>query len=137
MPTPISGGCFCGAVRYTVTGEPSLAAHCHCRDCQKAHGGGHASGFLAPKDSVNVTGEVKFFDSKGGSGNTVSRGFCPSCGSPLVTKLEIMPDMVIFSAGTMDDPSAFHPTMHIFTANALPWDHRDPTLTEFRGMPDM
>ncbi len=24
------GGCFCGAVRYTVTGEPKNTAHCYC-----------------------------------------------------------------------------------------------------------
>ncbi len=83
MPTPISGGCFCGAVRYTVTGEPSLAAHCHCRDCQKAHGGGHASGFLAPKESVNVTGEVKFFDSKGVAATQSAADFARRAARPL------------------------------------------------------
>lgn len=137
MPDQISGGCLCGAVRYTATGEPRFAAHCHCRDCQKAHGGGHASGCLVPRESVTLTGEVKFYDSKGGSGKTISRGFCPECGSPVLAKVEIMPDIAILAAGTMDDPSAFRPTMNIFTASTQPWDQMDPDLANFPAMPDV
>jgi hypothetical protein len=30
----ITGGCRCGAVRYTIEAEPLFARHCWCRDCQ-------------------------------------------------------------------------------------------------------
>ena len=33
------GGCFCGAVRYTMTDRPMFINCCHCRDCQKQTGG--------------------------------------------------------------------------------------------------
>ena len=35
MPTPFSGGCLCGAIRYTCTAEPYVSYACHCTACQK------------------------------------------------------------------------------------------------------
>ncbi len=29
-----SGGCSCGAVRYTISAEPIRGFQCQCRDCQ-------------------------------------------------------------------------------------------------------
>jgi len=34
----MEGGCFCGAVRYSVSGPPFAAEYCHCRMCQKSTG---------------------------------------------------------------------------------------------------
>ena len=28
------GGCFCGAVEVSVTGEPAAAGYCHCESCR-------------------------------------------------------------------------------------------------------
>ena len=43
------GGCSCGAVRYQCDGEPVMAAHCHCRDCQRSSGAAMATVFAVPK----------------------------------------------------------------------------------------
>jgi hypothetical protein len=29
------GGCLCGAVRYRVTGDPTIAVVCHCTRCHR------------------------------------------------------------------------------------------------------
>src|SRR5262249_18704185 len=36
--TTMTGGCSCGAVRYSAAGAPKWASHCHCRDCRRAAG---------------------------------------------------------------------------------------------------
>ncbi len=28
------GSCFCGAVEFTVSGEPAFAGYCHCASCR-------------------------------------------------------------------------------------------------------
>ncbi|KAK7063888.1 Mss4-like protein [Favolaschia claudopus] len=33
-----SGTCYCGSVSYTVTGNPTLSAFCHCTRCQRMNG---------------------------------------------------------------------------------------------------
>lgn len=137
MTTPIKGGCACGAIRYEIAAEPIMAGHCQCRGCQRATGGGHASGIAFPKAAMKVTGRPKFHDVKADSGNTVSRGFCPSCGSFVMARNSGMPDMATIAAGSLDDPSVFKPRMVVFTRSAQPWDRMDPELPKFAKMPEM
>ncbi len=43
MTVPFTGGCLCGAVRYECHAKPMYPGHYHCKDCQKASGGGNSS----------------------------------------------------------------------------------------------
>ena len=135
--TEITGSCLCGAVRYVITSEPMMAGHCHCRACQKASGGAGASAISVPEDAVTITGTVKYYDNPTDSGGVSSKGFCPECGSRLMGKATGMPGLLTISAGSLDDPALFKPTMNIFTASAQPWAPMDPDLAHFEGMPDM
>lgn len=137
MTVPFTGGCLCGAVRYRGTAEPVMAGHCHCRDCQKSTGGAMASLLAVPADSLAITGKPKYFSVKGESGQSVDRGFCPDCGTPLISKAGALPGVVFIKAGTLDDPSWYKPTFDIFTSSAQPWDHMDPALPKFPKMPPM
>lgn len=126
-----------GAVRYECAAEPVMTGNCHCRDCQKAGGGAFAPALAVPASAIKVRGEVKYYDTKGDSGNTVSRGFCSNCGARLLGKSSGMPDLVIVLAGSLDDPSWFRPAMDVYTASAQPWDHMSPELPKFSKMPPM
>ena len=83
MATKFTGGCQCGGVRYECTAEPIFMGNCHCRDCQKASGSAYEAAIGVPAPALKITGNLKYHDSKADSGNTVSRGFCPECGSRL------------------------------------------------------
>jgi hypothetical protein len=135
MATLLTGGCMCGAVRYECPAEPLMTANCHCRDCQRATGGAYASVFFVPRQAVTITGEVKYYDVKGESGHTLSRGFCPTCGSRLFGKPAVMPEAMGIMAGSLDDPSSHKPAIDIYTASAQPWDYMNPELPKFPKMP--
>jgi len=137
MATPLTGGCMCGAVRYECSAEPVMTANCHCRDCQRATGSAYASVFLVPRNAVKITGEVKYYDVKGDSGNILSRGFCPTCGSRLFGKPAVVPDLMSIMLGSLDDPSSHKPAMDIYTASAQPWDYMNPELPKFPKLPPM
>ena len=49
MATRFTGGCMCGAVRYECATEPVISGNCHCRDCQRAGGGGFVSVLLTER----------------------------------------------------------------------------------------
>src|SRR5262245_2763115 len=119
MQTPFTGGCACGAIRYICNAEPLLALNCHCRDCQRASGTAFAAIMRVPAAAFTVTkGSPKFYAATGNSGNTVNRGFCPECGSPLFSRLSGMPDIVGVRVGSLDEPGPYRPTMDIFVASA-------------------
>ena len=129
-----TGGCLCGAVRYE--GQTQMGGgHCHCNDCRRTSGSGHGSHMIVPEDAFHVTGEVRFYDAPADSGNIVSRGFCPNCGSAIFSRNSGMPGMVFVRASSLDDPEVFQPQMVVYTARAPSWDHMDRALPSFEGMP--
>jgi hypothetical protein len=131
----MAGGCLCGAVRYRCTQPAKIQFECHCRDCQKVTGGPYAPIMFFPQEAVEIRGEVRWYESAGGSGRPIRRGFCPTCGAQMFGIVEIVPGTVSIRAGTLDDPSQFQPRVHIYASQAAPWDHLDPALPSFAERP--
>jgi len=137
MSEGFTGGCLCGAVRYESAVQPVAAAHCQCEDCRKSSGSGHCSHLVVPENAFTVTGEVRFFDKPADSGNLVSRGFCPTCGSAVYSTNGGMPGVIFPRASSLDDPEVFQPQMVVYTKRGPSWDLIDPALTSFEGMPPL
>ena len=79
-PITMSGGCQCGAVRFS--GPPDLEnGHiCHCRMCQKAVGSAFAAHVAVPNEALRWSrGTPAEFESSAG----IFRGFCRDCGTYL------------------------------------------------------
>jgi hypothetical protein len=133
--TSMTGGCLCGRVRYTVTGDPLVSALCHCRKCQRYTGSAFEAVMVFPNDSIDFQGELKTFDDIGGSGQAVHRRFCPNCGSGIVNEIDVAPGKMIVLAGTLDDPTAFVPTIEVYCHAAQPWVHSDIERKRFSTGP--
>jgi len=135
MSSILSGGCLCGAVRYESTSPAVAGGHCHCNDCRRTSGTGHGCDLVLPADALTVSGEVRFFDASTDAGNTVSRGFCPTCGSAIYSTNSGMPGLAFVRASSLDDPEVFQPQMVVYAKRAPSWDHVDPNLPSFESMP--
>src|SRR5271168_2518759 len=133
----MTGGCLCGRVRYTVTGEPAFSGLCHCRNCQRYTGTGFETFIVFPTTAVSVQGELKTYEDTGNSGQPVNRRFCPNCGSGVVNEVAVLPGMIIVLAGTLDEPAAFKPTMEVFCNSVQPWFHTGGERTRFPQMPEI
>jgi hypothetical protein len=112
----IEGGCYCGAVRYRVEGDPLFKGQCHCRECQYISGGSPNFFMAMPGAGFAYTkGSPKEFR-RGDLENPVTREFCADCGTPLLSKAPSLPGAVLLKVGAFDDPSAFGgPQMAIYT----------------------
>jgi hypothetical protein len=136
MSEAYSGGCACGAIRYEISAEPLAMNDCQCRDCQRKSGTGHGSYLTFPdRKAVNLIGQATRWDMIGDSGNVKTRGFCPTCGSPVYLTFAAMPDFFTIHASSLDDPTRYRPQMVTYRVRGYDWDHLDPALPKFDKMP--
>ena len=103
----ISGGCQCGAVRFTGRADPAKAYWCHCRMCQRAVGNVAAAFVNVGKADTSMAGPVAHYMSSPFG----RRGFCAACGTPLTFDYPDSLNMDL-TLGALDDPGAFRPTSH-------------------------
>ena len=129
-----TGGCLCGDVQYEGR-EPQGGGHCFCVDCRRSSGTSHCSHMMVAESALSVQGELRFFNGPADSGNNVSRGFCPRCGSAVLSKNSAMPGMSFIRASSLDDPSVFTPQMSVYVSRAAVWSQPDPALPSFPEMP--
>jgi len=137
MPAPLTGGCLCGAIRYTVNASVATLRACHCTNCQKSSGAAGTVNAVVPSASFRITKGAtrKYDDSATHSGRTLSRHFCAECGSPIYSHRETTPETLGVRAGTLDDSSGLKIGTHIWTEMARPWSHIDPAAKQFPGQP--
>jgi hypothetical protein len=117
----ISGKCLCGKLAYSADAEPALVCVCHCKDCQRQSGTAFATLVIVPRDTFKMSGESKIHTQQGGSGEPLKRYFCPDCGSQIAIDAAVVPNMMLLTAGTLDDTSFVRPTRNIFCNSAQSW----------------
>jgi len=134
MSDEFSGGCLCGAVRYRSAMTPQLVGNCYCADCRKSSGTSHCTHAVIGADAFSISGEVRFYDRPADSGNMVSRGFCPSCGSAVYSKNSSMPGMAFVRVSSMDDPDIAAPQITVYASRAPGWARIDSDNPVFQEM---
>ena len=108
-----TGGCLCGAVRYSVRGEPVHVRRCHCADCRKESGSTFTVYALWPAEAFELSGEVSSYD---------GRGFCPRCGSRLLDTSDPEGALIEIRVGSLDDaPFELKPADEIWVKRRESW----------------
>jgi len=117
----VTGGCSCGAVRYRLTSEPLFVHCCHCLNCQRQTGSAFVINILIETDCVELLGEEPQAVSVPRSGGKKQKIWrCPTCQVAVYSQYT-SPRVRFVRAGTLDEPSAVAPDVHIFTRSKLPW----------------
>ena len=129
-----SGKCRCGAVRYTVEGEPTHSTVCWCAECRSSSGAPAVVWTLFAQDKVRIEGEPRSYESSPGT----FRQFCATCGTGLFYRNEaIFPGQIDVQAATLDNPDAFPPQAHIQVADAPAWRAGMAAMPAFDRYPPM
>jgi len=132
----LTGGCYCGALRYEAVGDALLKAECHCRECQYFAGGGANFFMLLPEEGFRyVLGQPAQF-SRSDLDGAVTREFCSTCGTHVVTRLPNRPQVVL-KVGTLDDPAEGFgaPKIAIYTVDKQPFHVIADGVPQFERLP--
>ncbi len=123
MTQSFEGGCTCRHVRYRMTTKPMFVHCCHCRWCQRETGTAFALNALIESGKVEVTAgapEIVDTPSNSGKGQKIAR--CPKCHVAVWSNYGGAGDAIRFvRVGTLDNPDAFPPDIHIYTMSKQPW----------------
>ncbi|MCH9673146.1 MAG: GFA family protein [Gammaproteobacteria bacterium] len=131
----INGGCYCGAVRYEISGEATFSGQCHCRECQYITGGHPNVVMGVPEADFEYTAGTPQSFAREDLDAPVSREFCGKCGTHILGRTPGM-GLAIIKAGTLDDPSQFPGLqMAIFTCDAQPYHHIPDGVAAFERTP--
>ncbi len=79
------GSCFCGAVRFTVSGEPAAMGYCHCESCRSWSAGPVNAFTLWKTDAVRVTHGADHIGTYNKTPKSY-RKWCKSCGGHVFTE---------------------------------------------------
>ena len=132
MASHLSGRCSCGAVKYRMTSAPMFVHCCHCRDCQRQTGSAFVLNALIEADRVELlASETRAYPQPTDSGRPHVIHRCPACGTAMWSTYGGREETRFVRVGTLDDPAALKPDVHIFTRSKQPWVQLPPGVPVF------
>ena len=122
MTDIFDGGCACGALRYRMHSRPMFVHCCHCKDCQRQTGTAFVLNAMIEADRVEqLSGEPKPFGMPTDSGRPHTVFRCADCATAVWSNYGGLSKLRFVRIGTLDDPTALPPDVHIYTRSKLPW----------------
>lgn len=129
---PVSGSCFCGAVRFEVTPPTHVCAHCHCTMCRRSHGAGFVTWFTLPKAQWRLTaGEAELARYR--SSDHGVRSFCRRCGSSLFFETSQRAGDIDVVLANLHGPIDREPQLHVFFDDRVHWVEMGDSLPRLGG----
>jgi hypothetical protein len=129
MNKSYQGGCFCGAVQLTVSGDPMAMGYCHCESCRHWSAGPVNAFCLWPPAAVKVTRGAELIATYNKTPGS-SRKWCTKCGGHVMSEHPNAGFIDVFSAVTPKFPHK--PEVHVNYAERV-LDIKDglPKLKDF------
>jgi hypothetical protein len=110
--TTFQAKCHCGSVSLDISADPIAQIHCHCLDCQKAHGAAYISSAIFPANAVSINGDLTTFIL-----HSTRRMRCSNCGMHMLSEIESA-GMRSVNAYALPD-GYFRPQMHVQCQHAV------------------
>jgi len=110
---------------------------CHCRDCQRQTGSAFVINALIETERVEkIAGRTKATSVPTDSGRPHVIHRCPTCRIAVWSHYGGVERLSFVRVGTLDEPSALPPDVHIYTRSKLPWIVLPPNIPAFEAYYD-
>ena len=116
---PMQAHCQCGNLQADITGSGE-GVMCHCRACQRRTGSPFGMMVYFAANAVTLSGSATEYTRQADSGNDVTHGFCPVCGTPLYLRTALHPDGIGIASGALAQEVA-PPIRSVFEEGRHPW----------------
>ena len=113
--------CSCGQLHLTIEGEPSRIWICHCLECQRRTGAVMGNQARFRREQITFNGTATAWKRTGGSGNSLTCYFCPTCGSTVYWENAGFPGTISAAIGNFADPNFPPPTIAVWDESRHPW----------------
>ncbi len=115
-----TGGCQCGAVRYSCSATPVRAMACHCTGCKLRTGAAYGIGVYFNDSEVEILqGDLQQYRFESDTtGRWIQNEFCANCGATVFWTLEMRPGLRAVAGGSFDNPDWYNIEAHIWTRSA-------------------
>ncbi|MHC2148648.1 GFA family protein [Pseudomonas sp. 210_17 TE3656] len=104
------GSCFCGAVEFTVSGEPAAMGYCHCESCRHWSAAPVNAFTLWKPEALQVTRGAENIGSYNKTPQSL-RKWCKRCGGHIFTEHPGMGLIDVYAAVIPD--LAYSPEVHV------------------------
>tara|TARA_B100001115_G_scaffold157623_1_gene130221 strand:+ start:63 stop:482 length:420 start_codon:yes stop_codon:yes gene_type:complete len=132
-----TGGCLCGNIKYEFKRKDVVSAgHCHCKDCQRITGSGKATIVFIRTNDLKINEDYKVFSVTGYDGTNVHRGFCPNCGSPIISFVTEQPNLRFIKAGSLDNSDWLKIESSFWSVSSCKWDPVNESLPSYPRNPN-
>jgi len=122
MDGELTGGCLCGAVRYTLReGFRFRPYACHCTDCQSRTGSAFSEHMLFVRNDMDIAGELDCGEHHQPSGAEASIWGCARCKVRLFVENSTRPGLASLRCGTLDRSAEVIPAAHLWVGSKQPW----------------
>ena len=115
-----TGGCQCGAVRFTIASDRLWAYACHCSQCQKQSASAFGLAVPVRREDFHVEGPTSYWSRPTFSGGRTDCHFCTDCGSR-VFHAGSRGQIVTVKGGAFDEVGDLEPRAHLWTSMKLAW----------------
>jgi hypothetical protein len=116
-----SASCACGRLTVKTNGEPVDVYLCSCLKCQRGTGSAFSYAALFADSSVTITGDRRQYADRGDSGREIDSSFCPTCGTAVAFRAEVLPGVIGVPVGCFADPSFAKPSNQFWASRRQHW----------------
>lgn len=120
MVKTLTGGCLCGAVKFSLEDRFKSFYLCHCKQCKQLTGSAFAANVITDKDNItwhSGQDRVSIYEH---SSRVFSKSFCQACGSALPYINKAGTSLVV-PAGSLNELPGIKPQENIFASEESLW----------------
>lgn len=117
----IIGGCLCNGVRYEYDGDIEEISLCHCSMCRKAQGSAYVA--VSPVETARlriIRGQELLKEYR--AVPCKARVFCMTCGSPIYSLRDDLPEVRRLRLGTVETPFSCRNAYHTHVDSKAAWE---------------